>query len=103
MGGARRRGVVLIATGVVLVLAIIRFSEMSDVYCEFRGFYGVVYDVVGIYPPGFSLDIAWSRLMVSFSDGCNGHLTFLFLPLLPFGLMTVGMMLLHQDVGRTNP
>ena len=102
MGGARRKGLVLIATGVVLLLSIIRLSEMSDVYCEFRGFYGVVYDVVGIYPPGFSLDIAWSRLTVGFSDGCNGHMTFLFLPLLPFGLMAVGAMFLYRGAGITN-
>jgi hypothetical protein len=59
--------------------------------CEFGGFYGAVYDAVGIYPPGYTVDIDWSDLQVVWSDGCNGHVSSLGPPLLGATLSLVGV------------
>jgi hypothetical protein len=59
--------------------------------CEFGGFYSTVYDAVGIYPPGYTVDVVWSDLQVVWSDGCNGHVASLVPSLLGWVLSLVGV------------
>ncbi|MFW5963328.1 MAG: hypothetical protein ACOCQM_00585 [Natronomonas sp.] len=59
--------------------------------CEFGGFYGAVYDAVGIHPPGYTVDVVWSDLQVVWSDGCNGHVSSLVPSLLGGTLSLVGV------------
>lgn len=64
---------ILIGVGALLI----PFSFVTGIhtlaYCEFGGFYGRIYELIGIYPPKYTVTIDWSELSVSWFDGCNTH------------------------------
>lgn len=80
-----------ILVGLVLVPVPFLTGTSTLGACEFGGFYGAVYDAVGIYPPGYTVDIVWSDLRVVWSDGCNGHVSSLVPSLLGAALSLVGV------------
>ncbi|WP_178916193.1 hypothetical protein [Natronomonas gomsonensis] len=80
-----------VLVGLVLVPLPFWTGTSTLAACEFGGFYGAVYDAVGIYPPGYTVDIDWSDLQVVWSDGCNGHVSSLVPSLLGGTLSLVGV------------
>ena len=81
---APSRRMILIALGVLLGLVLtvspLRLGSTTLVACEFPGgIHGTLYELVGIYPPGFELEIGWHDLRIYWNDGCNAHNS----PLLP--------------------
>ncbi|PSQ33444.1 hypothetical protein BRD05_08645 [Halobacteriales archaeon QS_9_70_65] len=73
MAGIASAGFVL---GTVLTLLPFVTGTSTLAACDFGGaVYGRAYDLVGIYPPGYSVRIAWNEMMVYWSDGCNGHVS----------------------------
>lgn len=89
----RARYLAWLAVLVGLVLAPVSFVTGTSTLaaCEFGGFYGAVYNAVGIYPPGYTVDVVWSDLQVVWSDGCNGHVASLVPSLFGCSLLGVGV------------
>ena len=83
--------------GAVLTLLPFVTGTSTLAACDFGGgVYGRVYDLVGIYPPGYSVRIAWSEMMVYWSDGCNGHVSSLWLSVVGIAFLAAAAVISYR-------
>ena len=76
--------------GFVLTVSPLWLGSTTAAACTFPGgIHGTLYELVGIYPPGFELGIGWHDLRIYWNDGCNGHNSPLLPPLLGLALLAV--------------
>ena len=76
--------------GLVLTVSPLWLGSTTAAACTFPGgIHGTLYELVGIYPPGFELEISWHELRICWNDGCNGHNSPLLPSLLGLALLAV--------------
>lgn len=96
-----RRLPILAYSGVVLggILTVFPFVTGTSTLaaCDVGGgLYGRLYDLVGIYPPGYTVQIAWSEMLVYWNDGCNGHVSSLWPSIIGLPLLLLGTVLTNR-------
>jgi hypothetical protein len=100
---SRRTLLTSAGVGIGAVLTVLPFitGGGTAAACEFPdGLYASVYDLIGIYPPGYEFQIVWSEMRVSWYDGCNGHSSSLWWSVIGIALLIIISTMLFRSESR---
>lgn len=91
----------LLAFGILLTPFSFLTGRTTLMYCEFYdGLQAQIYDLVHIYPSGYSARIATDEWMVYWSDGCNWGRQSLAFSLVGVALLLSGIVLVYRRRNR---